>query len=255
MISGGDSVPVTWLRRAAVTILVVLVSTIFASLAAASTSVVRTLPGASKPELLGASTNGEYFAYANENSPGTGELQLHWYDQETGDDVVVGQVANTDIGRISGDGHHIVFTSWGNDPVGGGLVEGTVYEATIQENGTVSYIQVSPTATTYPQGGLEKQYGHPTTSSDGSVVSYEEVGKGNYIWSRSTDTSTQLQALGGTPAVLSPDGSTVAAVAGAGLTEYSATDGSVIRAISSVNAPDVYEPSPERSPAPYLRYR
>jgi 5-hydroxyisourate hydrolase-like protein (transthyretin family) len=209
--------------------------------AAASTSLVLTLPSKAKPELLGASSNGQYFAYADHTfGYSEGTLALHWYNQQTGDDVVVGVVSDADLGRISADGHHIVFTSWGNDPLGGGLAEGTVYEATIDENGAVSYTQVSPLST-------EAQYARPTTSGDGSIVSYEAPGKANYIWSRSTGTSTQLQALGGTPAVLSADGSTVAAVAGAGLTEYSASDGSVIRAISTANAPNVYELSADGS--------
>jgi 5-hydroxyisourate hydrolase-like protein (transthyretin family) len=237
----GGSRPIVLALIAYATLMCASLGPLSPPLAAASTSIVRTLPSASRPELVGASTNGRYFAYADEGSPGTGELQLHWYDQETGADVVVGNVSNADIGRISADGRHIVFQSWGNDPLGGGLVEGTVYEATIDENDAVSYTQVSPTAKSYPGGGLEAQYGHATASSDGSIVSYEENNKANFVWSRSTGISTQLEALGGTPAVLSPDGSTVAADAGAGITEYSASDGSVIRAISTANAPNVYE--------------
>ena len=208
--------------------------------AAASTSVVLTLPSNAKPELLGTSSNGQYFAYAD-NPPGwnNAALALHWYNQQTGADVVVGVVSNSDIGRISADGHHVVFTAWGSDPLGHGLVEGTVYEATIEDSGSVSYIQVSPTATTYPGGGLETQYGHATVSSDGSEIAYGAKSGDTYVWSRATQISTNFGLGAWGAAVLSPDGSVIAMAAGCceqGFTEYSVSDKSVVRTLNGVPA-------------------
>jgi hypothetical protein len=200
-------------------------------LAAANTSVVVTLPSTAEPELLGTSSNGQYFAYTDH--PGGGKEsapELHWYNQQTGGDVVVAVVYGSEQGRISADGHHVVFAAWGADPLGKGLVQGNVYEATIDDAGNVSYTPISPND--------GRQFMFPSVNAAGTIVSYMAWGNpgANYVWSSATGEPFQLPVTPGfsaAPAVLSSDGSTIAAVSGStGLTEYSAVNGEALRTLN-----------------------
>jgi hypothetical protein len=208
---------------------------LFAADADAGTSVVLALPSSASPTLLGASSDGEDIAYLAVPAAGGGggERELHWYDLRTEEDLTVGSVAETDIGQISAEGRHLVFSAWSSGPPGAGLVAGTVYEATIGEEGHVTYEQVSPTATTYPGGGLETQYRFPTSNSDGSLVAYEDLNGHDYVWSQATHTATQV-ASGG-PAILSSDGSVLGVPTGAegSLVEYSVPGGTVLRSFDA----------------------
>jgi len=189
--------------------------------------VVFALPSKAAPLLLGASSNGQYFAYADHKfGYGSETLALHWYDQQTGNDVIVGAISGTDEGRISADGHHIVFTEWGSDPLGKGLLPQTVYEATIDDTGNVTYTQISPAE------GADS--GLPSVNADGTLVAYATSASpgGDYVWSSATDESLPIPGLSDTPMVLSSDGTTVVATSGPGDTEYSAATGEPIRTLT-----------------------
>jgi 5-hydroxyisourate hydrolase-like protein (transthyretin family) len=189
--------------------------------------VVFALPSKAAPLLLGASSDGQYFAYADHKfGYGSETLALHWYNQQTGNDVIVGAVTGTDTGRISADGHHIVFTEWGSDPLGKGLLPQTVYEATIDDTGNVTYTQISSAE------GADS--GLPSVNADGTIVAYATSASpgGDYVWSSATDESLQIPGLSDTPMVLSSDGTTVVATSGPGDTEYSTTTGEPIRTLT-----------------------
>jgi hypothetical protein len=218
-------------------------SVIGAQSAGATTSVVLSIPTTSQVTLLRASSDGRYVSYLMNASASDGTLQeLHWYDTQTATDIAVARVSLCVriCGRhqwMSADGHHLVFVDWPcdtpspcDDPDHPGLVQGTVYEANIDDTGTVTYAQVSPV--TAADGSATDGYSYPSVNGDGSLVAYNGVGAfGVYVWNADTNVTTNLADFGVADPIaqLSDDGTVIATSGGNDVQENSPFSGAPVR--------------------------
>jgi hypothetical protein len=191
----------------------------------ATSATIISVPGVAS--ISGVSADGRYLIY---QSGGV----VNWLDTQTGTDIALANVGNGV--QISADGQHVVFQDFGDggsgtDPIGPGLLEGTVYEWTANGDGPGTYTQVSPI-------GGDILYAWPTANDDGSLVVYTEQccqsPDDNFIWNASSNTTIDVPGHGGSAPVLSADGSIfgTANEFGTEIDEFSTSDGSFVRSMS-----------------------
>jgi len=223
------------------------------SAASATTTTVVSVPGG--VSVLGVSANGQYVLY--DVGCSAGEC-VHWLNTQSGTDLTIGLDENLRA-HLSSDGQHVVWEEFwggafiGGDPLGLGLSQGAIYEWTSDGATSGAYTQVSPTATAYPDGGLMTEYAFPSISSDGSVIAYAYrlatqstcCSSGTTIVNLTTASTIDIPESDTwfDPAVLSPDGSVVGrpSVDGSEIDEYSTSDGSLIRSLTSSTQVELYQ--------------